>query len=379
VQLYSLPREIQLMLRSSVIAGATALVAACFGEENFPVTKSAGDLQVTAKGWVWEDPENARLVFELGRDGKPMKPDAVYRYQTLVKGKAVEDGSPSVDHPARQVRLEFSAQPEERQPGYAVGRFRVPAPGKATVVDVPPKLKERGIIFAALLGKGRFDFRDGQRVAARNLQPDEWWTADGDSWFMACLKEEPSFVWIEEIPSKEKIPAESWRHLFFRGFAGDRRIPLFQVYPIRAGCYVWVEPPRTTRGKLHSHAYPLQQRPGQWISIEGFDMAEHQVDFNLPPPRPLTAEEKDIIIREFKIPADILEKVSTPKGQSLSAEAHHASLFESKGLGGKFAMYSPASQSLILKMTRAEIELRLKKIEEVTGFKPANAVSAGEK
>jgi hypothetical protein len=343
--------------------------------EGFPITSDARELQVTAKGWEWQSLRSARLVFAVTRHGKPLQLDAVHHYQTPITdaaGNRVEDASQHLNQGPWKVRLRFDIQPEERQPAYTFAKVRVPAAGKATILEVPTKLKERGILFAALLGEGLHAFRNGKVAPAKSFEKEDYWAAAGESWSLLWRLDQASFVCVKEVP-----PGRGDRDsLFFRGYAAARRFPLFDAYPSRGwamcGTGMMDDPPKTSRGALYREARPINQPAGKWVTIEGFDLEkDFAVEFTLPPPRPHPEAGMQVVIEEYKIP-DAVFKKAMPRNQSpATADEHHAALAPVLRMGAdEFSMYSPASQTLVIKASKRSIRRLLEGIEKATGFRP---------
>jgi hypothetical protein len=131
------------------------------------------------------------------------------------------------------------------------------------------------------------------------------------------------------------------------------------------------EPPKTSRGALYRKAMPIKQPAGKWVTIEGFDLVrDYAVEFTLRPPMAHPEAGAQLVIAEFKIPDAVFRKVwrSDPPA---TADEHHAALAPPLPTASDgFTMYSPASQTLVIKASKDSIRRLLERIEKATGYRP---------
>jgi hypothetical protein len=106
------------------------------------------------------------------------------------------------------------------------------------------------------------------------------------------------------------------------------------------------------------------------VTIEGFDVERgYEVEFTVPLPKPNPEVGKELVIREYWIPYELFQLLR--KNPASNADRHHAALHPIGLLGndgGNFRMYSPASQTLVIRDSEEAITRTLEEIEAATGF-----------
>jgi hypothetical protein len=240
--------------------------------EPFPQTKKDGDFAFTATGWI-------DSVHGWTLDGKATYRGRAVDHEFYVNETADATGNVSVPElmpdGERAWKIEAIVRMGDNEPItpdrlVEFGDAVVPGDGEHVILPVPPQMLDGQQTFIALVGKGRFAFRNGvyssadlPEVKPKLDYPYFLHSVDTDGWVVRGEVLEPTFVMLEISDRKgPKFASESLQlSCFFQD--GKRQLNNDVGRSIRGG-----RPTKLSRSKLRvSSGTPVRIRS---VRPEGF-------------------------------------------------------------------------------------------------------------